>query len=257
MSYFRAQRFNVLPPVVKNLLIINGLFFIATIVFPNLIEYLGAYYWKSNNFGTYQIISHMFMHGSFNHILFNMFAVWMFGSQLENVWGSKRFLNFYLLTGLGAAILYFLVIHIQVLSLLPLFTNTSEINEIINLKQVWTNSNTYRIPLEKISNLNTYEQEKIHAALKLWKLHNTPVVGASGALYGLLAAFGMLFPNSKLFIFPIPFPIPAKYFVIGLGAIAFISGYMDIEGDNTAHFAHLGGMVFGFLIIKYWQWKRK
>lgn len=246
MSYFRAQKFNVLPPVVKNLLIINGLFFIATIVFPNLIEYLGAYYWKSNNFGTYQIISHMFMHGSFNHILFNMFAVWMFGSQLENVWGSKRFLNFYLLTGLGAAFLYFLVIHLQANGLSSEI-GPEKLNEILKLEE----RDLYSVFTINNQPLYTFAEKKI------WYLYNTPVVGASGALYGLLAAFGLLFPNSKLFIFPIPFPIPAKYFVIGLGAIAFISGYMDIAGDNTAHFAHLGGMVFGFLIIKYWQWKRK
>ena len=122
MSYFQPQRFNILPPVVKNLLIINCLLFLATmslysINIANLTNILGLHYWRSHNFETWQIISHMFMHGGFFHLAFNMFAVWMFGSQLENLWGSKRFLNYYLLTGLGAAFLHFLIIHFQIQNL--------------------------------------------------------------------------------------------------------------------------------------------
>ena len=113
MSFLQSDRFSILPPVVKNLLIINGLFFLANIT-VNLNTTLGLYYWNSNHFNTWQIISHMFMHGSFSHLFFNMFAIWMFGAQLENMWGSKRFLNYYILTGLGAAFLHFLIILIQV-----------------------------------------------------------------------------------------------------------------------------------------------
>ena len=212
MSYFRAQKFNVLPPVVKNLLIINGLFFIATIVFPNLIEYLGAYYWKSNNFGTYQIISHMFMHGNFTHLFFNMFAVWMFGTQLENLWGSKRFLKYYLLTGLGAAILHFMIFHF------------------------------FEIP---------------NSIYKDFLIERHTVLGASGCLFGLLVAFGLLFPNTQLFFLLIPFPIKAKYFVIIYGLAELYYGLQNNPYDNVAHFAHLGGMMFGFIIIKYWQSNNK
>jgi len=215
---FRPQRFNILPPVVKNLLIINGLLFLATITLINqgfdLRNTLGLHHWKSNDFHTWQIISHMFMHGNFTHLFFNMFAVWMFGTQLENLWGSKRFLNYYLLTGLGAAILHFSIFEFFELKKIP------EIyHDLIIAKHV--------------------------------------VLGASGCLFGLLVAFGLLFPNTMLFFLFIPFPIKAKYFVIIYGLAELYYGIANNPNDNIAHFAHLGGMLFGFIIIKYWQIKNK
>ena len=216
MTYFQAQRFEILPPVVKNILIINGLFFLATFALSsmnlNLYDIFGLHYWTSNKFEIWQIISHMFMHGDFTHLFFNMFAVWMFGSQLENLWGSKRFLNYYLLTGLGAAFLQLLIVH--------------------------------------------FIEKPIHPE---WWIQNYTMVGASGCLFGLLIAFGLLFPNTRLFFIFIPFPIKAKYFVMIYGIAELFSGVQNVvgnNGDNIAHFAHLGGMIFGFLIIKFWEYNK-
>tara|TARA_B100001250_G_C19610074_1_gene704519 strand:- start:126 stop:866 length:741 start_codon:yes stop_codon:yes gene_type:complete len=244
MSHFQPQPFNILPPVVKNLLIINGLLFLATITLHttniiNLTQMLGLYYWKSNNFETWQIISHMFMHGGFFHLFFNMFAVWMFGSQIENLWGSKRFLNYYILTGLGAAFLHFLIIHIQIQNL----TKNMDLHQI---EQVVTQGGHI------LNSGKNYIQNEMG---KLNILYHTPVVGASGALFGLLLAFGMLFPNALLMFLFFPFPIKAKYFVMIYGIVELYYGLQNNPNDNIAHFAHLGGMIFGFIIIKYWQQK--
>tara|TARA_Y100000994_G_C15582383_1_gene397104 strand:+ start:44 stop:763 length:720 start_codon:yes stop_codon:yes gene_type:complete len=239
MSFFQPQRFSILPPVVKNILIINGLLFLATITLSSsnidLRQILGLYYWGSQSFETWQIITHMFMHGNFTHIAFNMFAVWMFGSQLENLWGSKRFLNYYLLTGIGAAFLHYLIIHFQVLNLEYLIDN-----------------NQISVILEKGIIPDGVAKND---ARKLFSLYNTPVVGASGALFGLLIAFGLLFPNALLMFLFLPFPIKAKYFVLIYGLIELYSGFQN--NSNIAHFAHLGGMIFGFIIIKYWQSKNR
>jgi len=245
MAFLEPQKFNILPPVVKNLLIINALLFLATIVLYNsniidLTAVFGLHYWKSDDFETWQIISHMFMHGGFFHLFFNMFAVWMFGSQLENLWGSKRFLNYYILTGFGAAFLHFLIIHLQIQQL-----ENNMINNHINLV------------LEQGNSLLNEGKNYINPEMaKLNKLYNTPVVGASGALFGLLLAFGILFPNALLMFLFFPFPIKAKYFVLIYGIVELYYGLENNPNDNIAHFAHLGGMIFGFLIIKYWQSKR-
>ena len=243
MSFFQPQRFSILPPVVKNILIINGLLFLATITLwssnIDLRQTLGLYYWTSKNFETWQIISHMFMHGSFTHIAFNMFAVWMFGSQLENLWGSKRFLNYYIFTGLGAAFLHFLIIHWQIKSLENMM-NYENINTVVEKGHLILNEGKNYIN-QNMRQLNS--------------LYNTPVVGASGALFGLLIAFGLLFPNALLMFLFFPFPIKAKYFVLIYGIVEL---YLGIQNNsNIAHFAHLGGMIFGFIIIKYWQWKNR
>ncbi|MEC8538047.1 MAG: rhomboid family intramembrane serine protease [Bacteroidota bacterium] len=221
-------RFQILPPVVKNLLIINVLLFIATGVLSappfniDLTNILGLHYWESDLFKPWQIVTYMFMHGNIPHILFNMFAVWMFGSHIENRWGSKRFLNYYLLTGLGAAFLHYLIFHFYTLPGIP--------------SQVY--SNTYP--------LTAYE----------YFLQNSVVVGASGSLFGILLAFGVLFPNTLLYLY-FAIPIKAKYFVIGYGLIELFSGISNNPGDNVAHFAHLGGMLFGLLIFGYWKLKNE
>ena len=243
MSFFQPQRFSILPPVVKNILIINGLLFLATLTLwssgIDLRKILGLYYWTSKNFETWQIISHMFMHGSFTHIAFNMLAVWMFGSHLENLWGSKRFLNYYIFTGLGAAFLHFLIIHWQIKSLENMM-NYENINTVVEKGHLILNEGKNYIN-QNMRQLNS--------------LYNTPVVGASGALFGLLIAFGLLFPNALLMFLFFPFPIKAKYFVLIYGIVEL---YLGIQNNsNIAHFAHLGGMIFGFIIIKYWQWKNR
>ena len=236
------HRFQILPPVVKNLLIINILLFIATGILQSpplnidLTKILGLHYWRSELFSPWQIISYMFMHGNIPHILFNMFAVWMFGTHIENRWGSKRFLNYYLLTGFGAAFLHYLIIHFQIINL----------ESVMNYDQIMIILNEGIVP-EGISR---------GSAQKLFFLYNTPVVGASGSLFGILLAFGVLFPNTLLYLY-FAIPIKAKYFVIGYGLLELFSGLSNNPQDNVAHFAHLGGMLFGLLIFAYWKLKNE
>ena len=236
------HRFQILPPVVKNLLIINILLFIATGILQSptlnidLTKILGLHYWRSELFSPWQIISYMFMHGNIPHILFNMFAVWMFGTHIENRWGSKRFLNYYLLTGFGAAFLHYLIIHFQIINL----------ESVMNYDQIMIILNEGIVP-EGISR---------ESAQKLFFLYNTPVVGASGSLFGILLAFGVLFPNTLLYLY-FAIPIKAKYFVIGYGLLELFSGLSNNPQDNVAHFAHLGGMLFGLLIFAYWKFRNE
>ncbi len=245
MQQFRPGGFSILPPVVKNLLIINGLFFLAMISFEaafriNLIQQLGLFMPGSPKFEPYQFITHMFMHGGFSHLFFNMFALWMFGNVLENVWGPKRFLTYYLITGFGAAILHLGVsfVEIQMLKseLLAAGYSASDLRQFIN-------SGSYQVlPGTSESALTEYLVR-----------YFIPTVGASGAVFGILLAFGMLFPNSMIYLF-FAIPIKAKYFVMMYGALELFFG-ITRTGSNIAHFAHLGGMIFGFLLIRYWKSK--
>lgn len=222
---FRPNGFSILPPVVKNLLIINLIGFLAMITMEkfgvDLNEILGLHFYKASDFKIYQLVSYMFMHGSFSHILFNMFALWMFGNTLENVWGSKRFLIYYLVCGVGAGLVQELVQFIEYETTLSMY---SSVNIGYNV-----------IPMEEYLNMLT-------------------TVGASGAVYGLLLAFGMLFPNSTIYVY-FAIPIKAKWFVVLYGAIELIAGFTS--SGNIAHFAHLGGMLFGLLLILYWRKKNK
>lgn len=218
----------IMPPVVKNILIINVILFFATIAFQfredlniDLMRMLALHYPGSEYFYPHQLVTHMFMHGNEAHIFFNMLAVWMFGRNLENLWGSKRFLIFYLITGLGAAVCYLIYTHFKLASLY---------NDAI---------------------------ENPMAALMFQQVFDMPMVGASGALFGVLMAFGMLFPNTLLFLLFFPIPIKAKYFVILYGLMELFSGIADVPGDNVAHFAHLGGMLFGFILIKIFNRDRR
>ena len=244
MSYERysPSGFGFLPPVVKNLIIINGLFFLATFVLENVIhidltDLLGLHYFVSPHFQTYQFVSYMFMHGNFSHIFFNMFALWMFGSVLEHAWGPKKFLIYYMITGIGAALIQVLVIYVQAhnieLSLTP--DQIAQVRE--TGFQILQNNQNFGDPLMG----------------KLNELYNMTTIGASGAVFGLLLAFGMLFPNSLIYLYFF-IPIKAKWFVIIYGAIELFSG-VYYTGSNVAHFAHLGGMIFGFFLIIYWKKK--
>jgi len=238
-AYKPRSAFGGMPIIVKNLLIINGLFFLAKIALePNidLSGILGAFYWNSENFRPWQIITHMFMHGNFMHIFFNMFALWMFGSAIEQVWGPKRFLEYYLITGLGAFVLHYAIVAWQANALVQ--EVTPEMLEMV--KSEGRNL--------LMSNRN-YTDETL---AKLNFAYNVPVVGASGAVFGLLLAFGMMFPNTRLIMLFFPVPIKAKYFVMIFGAIELFSGVANRPGDNVAHFAHLGGMLFGYILIRYW-----
>ena len=231
-----------LPPVVKNLIIVNVLFFLATVMLQrsdiNLYQYLGLYYPASAHFRLHQFFTYMFMHDAsgIGHIFFNMFALFMFGRTLESVWGPKRFLIFYLITGVGAALIQTLVGFIQYKGIIA----NMDPQQIAYVKEsgaaIWAQGKNFSDPLSG----------KLNAML------NTPTIGASGAIFGVLLAFGMLFPNTQLMLLFPPIPIKAKYFVIGYGLLELFFGVSGIQG-SVAHFAHLGGMLFGFILIKYWN----
>lgn len=234
-----------MPPVIKNLLIINGIMLLATYVLQqtaaiDLTEILGLYYFKSEHFKIWQVVTHIFMHGGILHLLSNMFALWMLGATLEQFFGSRKFLEYYLLTGVGAAVLHTLVNYYQASQLIPNMDPRT-------VQEVMDNG------INLLRNNRNYSDE---LAGKLNLVYNVPTVGASGAVFGVLFAFGWLFPNTKLFIIPIPFPIKAKYFVIGYALFELYSGVAANPGDNIAHFAHIGGMIIGFLLIKIWKVRR-
>jgi membrane associated rhomboid family serine protease len=229
-----------MPPVVKNLIIINVVMLILTEVLKisgvNLNGILGLYFPKSEFFRSWQVATHMFMHGGFVHLLFNMFALWMFGRVLEQVWGPKRFLIYYLVTGLGAAFFFELVQYIQ-------YTKVMGILSPEQLQLVYDSGS------DAISQGRNFADSQMG---RLNSILNVPVVGASGAVFGVLLAFGMLFPNTQLMLIFPPIPIKAKYVVIGYAAIEL---YLAITspGSSIAHTAHLGGMIFGYLLIRYWR----
>ncbi|MBI4648833.1 MAG: rhomboid family intramembrane serine protease [Bacteroidia bacterium] len=241
MDQYSPSRFGLLSPVVKNLLIINVLLFIGTLALGSafnydLVRYLGLYYFQSEYFYPFQLLTYMFMHANFGHIFFNMFALWMFGNVLESYWSGKKFLLYYFVCGIGAAVIQMVISHIEVLRLTA-GLSPDIINEITTnggnvLKQGMNYSDS------AISSLNL--------------LFHIPTIGASGAVFGLLLAFGMLFPNALLYIY-FAIPIKAKYFVIFYGFIELYLGIINQEGDNVAHFAHLGGMLFGFILIMLWK----
>ena len=220
-----------MPTVTKNLLIINILFFLGTFVAKtygvDLNFLLGLHYFQSDHFNISQIFTYMFMHGGFSHLFFNMFALWMFGRILETVWGPRKFLIYYLVCGIGAGLVQEIVQFIEVQGY---------------LSEAYAQAQTYGMTLTKDI---------------LQQLFNRmpSTVGASGAVYGILLAFGMSFPNEKLFIIPFPFPIKAKFFVIGYAVIELFAAVGNNPNDNVAHFAHLGGMIFGLILILYWRKK--
>ena len=223
-NQFRPQGFSILPVVVKNLLIINIIFFLATWAAEavwriDLSQYLGLHYIGASDFRPYQFVTYMFMHGSFAHIFFNMFALWMFGNTIENAWGPKKFLIFYFVCGIGAGLTQELVQYIQ-------------LHDMIQNYQYVRYGNS-SIPVDEYLNMLT-------------------TVGASGAVYGILLAFGMMWPNSRIYIY-FAIPIKAKWFVIIYGIIELFSGFSSV--DNVAHFAHVGGMLFGLILILYWRYK--
>lgn len=205
------------------------------------------HYWQSDLLNPLQMISYMFLHDthSFSHIFFNMFGVYMFGRILEHVWGTKKFLFYYLLTGFGAAIIQ------QVFWAIDLSGVTSALNTTIA-----NNSGEALIPFQHLFRGDVSQATAADAIQLKQMLFNAPVtIGASGALFGLLLAFGWLFPNIKLYVMFIPIPISARIFVILYGVAELFLGIANFSGDSVAHFAHLGGMIFGALIILYWKKK--
>jgi membrane associated rhomboid family serine protease len=266
---FSPTGFKVLRPAIKNLLIINGLFFLATISFTyiyliDLYDILGLHLIGSEKFHLYQFITYMFMHGGFSHILFNMFALWMFGNVLENYWGSKRFLIYYFVTGIGAAIIYKLWLYYDLKPILDVIDAQLANPNVASFSE-FLKSSSFKIVSQDMQNnynefvlkYNTAQPEQVVNLIRDFFVQyridymNAPVVvGASGAVFGLLLAFGMLFPNSLIYLYFF-IPVKAKYFVIIYGAIELFSG-ISSPNSNVAHFAHLGGMLFGFILIKLW-----
>jgi membrane associated rhomboid family serine protease len=265
---FQQIRPSLFPPVVKNLLIINGLCFLANLVLLDrgifdINQHLGLYYPESKFFKPYQLITHVFMHGSLMHLFTNMFSLWMFGSQLENYWGPKRFFIFYFVTAFGAAALHVGVNAYdvyQVKSIVQSFQMEPTYDGFMKLVQhdpfLANDSRVadFLIEWQKDStNPEFIVGAKEISDFMVIKRMNVPVVGASGAVFGLLLGFGMLFPNTMLMLLFLPFPIKAKYFVMIFGAFELFQGLNNNPGDNVAHFAHLGGMLFGFILIKIWN----
>lgn len=234
---------NNITPVVKNLLIINVLFYAATWFFQSqglrLEYYLGAFYFNSPLFGAWQIITYMFMHGSVMHILFNMFALYSFGGILEAHWGGKRFINFYLITGIGALLLQWAVQAFEVYGITGAVINPNAVS--IDLAQQTI-----------ISNLNGLTDAQLNT---INDIYSTPMVGASGAIFGLLVAFAMLYPNIEMYIMFIPIPLKAKYIIPVYIVIELFLGIGRFEGDSVAHFAHLGGALIGYILVKLWRRK--
>lgn len=235
------------PPVTINIIVITAICWLAQLLLGargiDVTNLLGLHYFSSEAFYPHQLITYMFMHDTSNmmHLFFNMFAVYMFGRTLELVWGPKRFLFYYIATGLGAALLNMLVMYIRIH-----IVETGMSPEMI--------AEVYKNGWEILSGGRNYADSQLG---ELNLLINQVTVGASGAVFGILVAFGMFFPNTELMIIPIPVPIKAKYLVIGYGLLELFLGVSNIEGDNVAHFAHIGGLVIGFFIVLYWKYQNK
>lgn len=242
-----------MPPVVKNLLLLNVIMFIVTMLgemqgIP-MTYLLGGYVFNSPYFEPFQMVTHFFMHGGFFHIFFNMFALVVFGSALEQVWGPKRFFIFYVATALGAFFLHQIVGYIEVKQIedqlvaagYDLFSLQEKITELRN-----GSINTFNI----MPNTNGLVQDYIAGI-------SVPVVGASGAVYGVLVGFGYLFPNTRLMLLFPPIPIKAKWLVLIMVGIALFNSIQNNPGDNVAHLAHLGGAIVGFIIVWFWQKDKK
>jgi len=228
-SYQKPGLLNSIPPVTRNILIINVIAWLATLAFSrtniDLVRMFGLHYFLSSDFKIYQLVTYMFLHDPnfWGHIFFNMFAVYMFGQVIENTWGAKRFLFFYFVTGIGAGLMQEFV----------WFLNLQELSnyQFVLVEQT-------RVPVEEY-------------------LNQFVTIGASGAVFGILIAFGMMYPNVPLMLIFLPIPIKAKYFVVLYGLVELFMGFGNFGWDNVAHFAHLGGMLFGLIMVLYWRKKDK
>lgn len=257
--------FNILPKGIKNILIINILLFFATYVFAkanicNLNQWLGLHYFKAPDFHVWQFITYMFMHANFGHIFFNMFALWMFGAVVENEWGTRKFLVYYLITGIGAALTHYLITAIEVAPAMSLFNQFLDAPSLETYRYLVENNqitqlqgalqNNYNILINHPESLNDLVAATI--SLQDSYLNSFVLIGASGAIYGVLLAFGWMYPNNMIYIYFL-FPIKAKWFVLIFGLIELAYGVLGTS-DGVAHFAHLGGMIFGVLLL--WLWHR-
>jgi membrane associated rhomboid family serine protease len=221
-QYYRPNRF---PPVVKNLIIVNALIFVAQMTFgenqSSILNLFALHDIHSVYFQPHQLVTYMFLHGGVSHILFNMLALWMFGSLLENHWGAKRFIQFYFVCGIAAGLLHLVVLYFEMEPLMALFRQA------------------------------TVEEQLTVVRDSRWPI-NAPTVGASGAVFGCLAAFGYLFPNSLIYLY-FMIPIKAKWFVIIYAGLELTLAIRNSAGDTVAHFAHLGGALAGFIMVYIWN----
>lgn len=215
---------NSIPNITRQLLIINVLAYFASMLIPSLNSIMGLHYWQASQFHAWQFITYMFMHGGFTHLFFNMFALWMFGCVMERTWGSQRFLVYYLVCGVGAGL----------------------IQELAQTTSLFIDLSAQGATIGQFLRIDTI----VPGASKM--LNNMTTVGASGSIYGILLAFGMTYPEERMFIFPLPVPIKAKWFVIGYAGIELVLA-LNNPGDGVAHIAHLGGMLFGFFLIRHWR----
>ncbi len=242
---YNASPFAGLPVVVKNLLIINVIVFLLKVTGlgnfggTDMDTLFGLHFFNSPLFKPWQLVTHMFMHAGPDggrrwmlHIIFNMFGLFMFGPPLEYKWGSKRFLTYYVLVGVGAALLYSGVHAIE-------YYNAS--------------AHLSDVELQYLRNGSILDNEHYAYAKRVAQLWYTPLIGASGAIYGLLLAFGMTFPNVELMVFPLPIPVRAKYLVLFMAGMSIFLALQNNPSDNIAHLAHLGGMVVGFILIRLWR----
>lgn len=242
------QRFLALPPVTKNLLIINTLIYLAMSLIPRIGDYFDTYgalyYFTSDNFLPMQLVTYMFLHGSFMHLFFNMFSLWMFGGIIERTLGSARFLLFYLGCGIGAALIQEGIFALMINHYAGLFTNGDALCHLLRNSTVMTSS---------IYDLGIFPDDP--AVMSIYGLYHTQTVGASGAIYGILLAFGFLFPYMQIFLLFPPIPMKARTAVIVFAVIELALGIYNSQADTVAHFAHLGGMLVGFLLLLWWKKK--
>jgi membrane associated rhomboid family serine protease len=284
MTDFRPGRFQILPTVVKNLIIINSLIVFAQFVIGrmgiDIADYFGLHYWRSTYFKPWQYLTHMFLHGSYNnvnatimHLFSNMFALWMFGSILENVWGPKKFLVFYLICGMGAAILHMGVVawgfhdvnqdflQYQAAPTLDNFTvfindhgsgGSPVIGYLRHIQELWSTTPDANLSRQSISAIDQYIHGVTADGQYYPGIYDEATVGASGAVFGILFAFGYMFPNTLLYLYFLV-PIKAKYVVAGYAVFELVTGIRNSAGDNVAHFAHLGGMLVAFILLKIWN----
>lgn len=268
MSLFGSGSGMSIPPVVKNIILLNVIFFVASWQPLGLSEFMFRHFAlfsvKSPLFEPHQIVTHIFMHANLAHIFFNMFGVFMFGRVLEQLWGSKKMLIFYTVTGLGAAFIHLTVNYFQMSHMMSLVdtyntnpgyttfsqlvtkygTRSESYNQIMNFMQQW---------FYKPDDMSFMQASKTYVSEIIYSNLNIPTVGASGAVFGLLIAFAMMFPDVELMLIFLPIPIKAKYFVPFYALLELFFGVAGFQWDNVAHFAHLGGALFGFILVRIWK----
>lgn len=252
-----------ITPTVRNLLILNILFYFVDANIIKLSNNFALISTLSPHFHVYQFVTYMFFHAGFTHLLSNMFGLFMFGPLLERMWGPKRFLIFYFFTGIGAGLLFSGIDYFEnsrVRDAVEIFAQNPTPDQLVE----FTSQNAKNLHesdfMHEFSNRfeeNPTNSEYIQQSVAIVKAYyesliNVPMVGASGAIFGILMAFGLLFPNTELFLLFVPFPIKAKYFVTFYGLYELYAGIHNAQSDNVAHFAHIGGMLFAYILLRYW-----